>query len=53
MTGIPIETLRYYRWKNIGPASWRLGRRVVYDRGDVERWLDEQRVATLSGGQSA
>jgi len=50
-TGIPEETLRYYRHLgDRGPASFKLGRRVVYDRSDVERWINDQRAATLAGG---
>lgn len=48
-TGLPEETLRYFRHRNEGPASWKIGRRVVYDREDVQRWLDEQRAKSLRG----
>lgn len=44
-TGIPVETLRYWRWAGRGPKSFRLGRRVVYDLDDLDSWLDEQRAA--------
>lgn len=40
------ETLRYWRHLGKGPLSYKLGRRVVYDRADVERWIDEQKQAT-------
>ena len=37
---IPAETLRYYRWKgDKGPRSFRIGKRVLYAREDVERFL--------------
>jgi predicted DNA-binding transcriptional regulator AlpA len=48
-TGIPEETLRYFRHRGEGPLSFKLGRRVVYDRRDVERWIETQRAATVSG----
>lgn len=37
------NTLRYYRQQKTGPQGFRLGRRVMFDRSEVERWLDEQR----------
>lgn len=52
-TGTPEETLRYWRHRGEGPASFKLGRRVVYYRDDVERWLAEQRQASLVGGDAA
>jgi predicted DNA-binding transcriptional regulator AlpA len=42
-TGIPVRTLRDWRYRGIGPRSYRLGRRVVYDVADLETWLAEQR----------
>jgi DNA-binding transcriptional MerR regulator len=36
------ETLRYWRWKGIGPKSFRLGSRVVYREKDVLAWIDDQ-----------
>jgi hypothetical protein len=37
----PPSTLRYWRQVGDGPHGFRLGRRVVYRRHDVEHWLDE------------
>lgn len=50
MTGIPVGTLRYFRSTNQGPASFALGRRVVYRRSEIERWIAEQEQATKRGG---
>jgi predicted DNA-binding transcriptional regulator AlpA len=51
-TGVPEETLRYWRHRNEGPASFKLGpKRVVYAREDVQRWIDAQRSASLGGGR--
>ena len=36
------ETLRYWRHIGTGPASAKLGRRVVYRRADVEAWIEQQ-----------
>lgn len=49
-TGIPAATLRYWRHADTGPASFTLGRRVVYRRSEVERWIAEQEQATRRGG---
>lgn len=38
----PVATLRYWRHLGIGPDSFRLGRRVVYRRDDVDRWITAQ-----------
>lgn len=51
MSRTPVETLRYWRWRGEGPASFKVGRRVMYDRAEVERWLDECRQS--SGGRLA
>lgn len=49
-TNIPAGTLRYYRSTNQGPASFTLGRRVVYRQSDVDRWIAEQEKSTRRGG---
>lgn len=49
----PAETLRYWRWKGIGPRSYKIGRATVYDEADVLAWLAEQKEATGSGGGRA
>jgi DNA-binding transcriptional MerR regulator len=36
------ETLRYWRWKRMGPMSIRLGGRVVYRVSAVEQWVEQQ-----------
>lgn len=49
-TGVPQATLRYWRHKGTGPASYTLGRRVVYDAADVVAWVEAQKKATVVGG---
>jgi excisionase family DNA binding protein len=39
----PVATLRYWRRLGTGPASFRLGRRVLYRRDDLQSWIDVQR----------
>lgn len=45
LTGVPIATLRYWRLQGngAGPKSFKLGRRVVYAKEDVDAWIAEQR----------
>lgn len=50
MTGATPGTLRYWRSVGDGPPSFKIGRRVVYRRAEVERWIAEQEAATLRGG---
>lgn len=45
----PPETLRFWRHEGRGPRSFKLGRRVLYARDDVARWLAEQRQASSVG----
>lgn len=42
LTGIPENTLRYWRHQGIGPRSAKFGKRIVYRRSDVEAWIEEQ-----------
>ena len=41
----PVATLRYWRHLGMGPAGFRLGRRVMYHREDVDRWIGERQRA--------
>jgi excisionase family DNA binding protein len=42
---VPEATLRYWRFCHTGPASFKIGRHVRYQRRDVHTWLREQRSA--------
>jgi excisionase family DNA binding protein len=44
----PVATLRYWRHLGTGPASFRLGRRVLYRRDDLNAWIDAK-AARLDG----
>jgi len=48
-TRTPEATLRYWRHKGTGPRSFRIGRRVMYKREDVEAWVQTQ-YAQQHGG---
>ncbi|MDR3658245.1 MAG: helix-turn-helix domain-containing protein [Mycobacterium sp.] len=42
ITRLSQGTLRYWRYAGTGgPPSVKLGRRVIYRRVDVEKWLEE------------
>jgi excisionase family DNA binding protein len=36
----PVATLRYWRHLGTGPRSFRVGRRVLYRRVDLNAWID-------------
>lgn len=42
----PEATLAYWRHKGVGPAWFRIGKRVVYTEAAVQAWLEEQQQAT-------
>jgi len=39
----PAETVRFWRHVGKGPASFKLGRRVLYAREDVEAFVEAAR----------
>jgi hypothetical protein len=41
----PVATLRSWRHLGVGPDGFRLGRRVVHQRQDVDRWVAERQRA--------
>ena len=44
----PVGTLRYWRHLGIGPTGFRLGRRVLYRRDDLEQWVSERHDAAVA-----
>jgi excisionase family DNA binding protein len=36
----PVATLRYWRHLGTGPRCFRLGRRILYRRADLNAWVD-------------
>jgi predicted DNA-binding transcriptional regulator AlpA len=42
LTGLPVNTLRFWRHQGTGPRSIKLGRRVVYRECDVVDWIEDQ-----------
>ncbi len=45
----PVATLRYWRHLGTGPRSFRLGRRVLYRRDDLQAWVEEQWGRSAAG----
>lgn len=39
------ETVRYWRHIRKGPKGFKLGRRVLYDRAEVEAYIESVRAA--------
>jgi predicted DNA-binding transcriptional regulator AlpA len=52
ITRAPVSTVRYWRHLGTGPRSFRLGRRVVYRRHEVEQWLREREMTDASAPAS-
>ncbi|MFF3568250.1 helix-turn-helix transcriptional regulator [Nocardia jiangxiensis] len=50
---LTVGTLRYWRHIGYGPASFALGRKIVYRRTDVEEWIADQEQRTRRGGTTA
>lgn len=49
ITRSPASTVRYWRYLGTGPRGFRIGRRVLYRRSEVMRWLAElEAEASLS-----
>lgn len=44
------ETVRFWRHVGKGPASFKVGRRVLYALDDVEAWIEAARREPVSAG---
>lgn len=42
-------TVRYWRSIGTGPPSYKVGRRVIYDRAEVDAWIDQKRQGRADG----
>ncbi len=45
------STVRYWRHLGIGPAGIRVGRRVLYEETECDRWWQTKVDAALDGAQ--
>lgn len=41
----PVNTLRYWRQIGHGPTSFKFGRRVMYDRRELQQFVEQARNA--------
>jgi hypothetical protein len=41
---VPKATLKQWRWLRQGPPYSKVGRRVVYRRTDLDRWIEANRI---------
>lgn len=46
--GLAKSTLDHYRTAGNGPRFIKLGRKVVYDSADLDRWLNEHKRSSTS-----
>jgi predicted DNA-binding transcriptional regulator AlpA len=49
--GVSPKTLHNKRSQGRGPLSFRVGKRIMYRRSDLDAYLESARVATLRGGE--
>jgi DNA-binding transcriptional MerR regulator len=47
------STVRYWRHLGIGPAGIRVGRRVLYDEAECDRWWQSKVTAAARDGFSS
>ena len=40
--GVPVGTLRQWRYVGTGPRAYRVGRHLRYSQAEVSRWLEAQ-----------
>jgi predicted DNA-binding transcriptional regulator AlpA len=48
--GIPEGSWRWWRSRDEGPKSFKLGRTVFYEEKDVAAWIAAQKGKTAKGG---
>lgn len=46
------DKLAQWRHKNMGPAFYRLGRKIIYRGSDLNAWAEASRVDPRKGDQS-
>lgn len=47
----PASTLAYWRGIGYGPKYFKLGRRVVYRREELDRFVERQELASSGGAR--
>ncbi len=51
-TGSTSATLIKYRWLGKGPRFIKLGRKVLYDIDELDRWIEASRRTSTSQAQA-
>ncbi|MET8653057.1 helix-turn-helix transcriptional regulator [Nocardia aurea] len=46
--GVSVPTAYTWRYRGLGPKSYRIGNKVYADRVDLDQWLAEQKASTAS-----
>ncbi|MCO7221708.1 AlpA family transcriptional regulator [Klenkia sp. PcliD-1-E] len=46
-------TVRYWRHAGVGPAGVKVGRRVLYEEAECDRWWEAKRAAALATALAA
>lgn len=46
---VPEKTIYHWRSTGYGPRAVRVGRRLLFDEADVERWFEELAEAQAQG----
>lgn len=49
LIGIQQHTLRWWRHRNEGPPSFKLGKAVMYDYDELMAWVSREKAGTLRG----
>lgn len=47
-----VEKLAQWRHKGMGPAFYKLGRKIIYRGSDLNAWAEGQRVDPSKSGQA-
>jgi excisionase family DNA binding protein len=48
MLRTPVGTLYRWRQAGTGPPVYKVGKRTLYKRSDLERWLEGRRVTAVA-----
>lgn len=51
MLRTPVETVRYWRHVKKGPPSFKVGRKVLYERSDVEAFVAAAKATYVERGE--
>ena len=47
--GVPVQTMRVWRVKGVGPRGIRVGKHVRYRWADVDAWIESQADRSRAG----